>query len=136
MSSASATILCTFFQKGKCTKGTSCRFSHEAIAPAPPVLIQCTFFLAGKCTKGSSCRFAHEPIASVTASAPSAETVIDSVADSVIDPVTETDELTDEDFLNIAMYEYNEEENQDDENLEELDEMLFKLDQEWLIEAR
>ena len=118
-----STTPCTFFLKGKCTRGSSCPFSHK---PSAPVL--CKFFQSpGGCTRGSSCKFVHE-------SKVSAETKTETKTEAE----TETDELTPEDLLNIARFELDEDEDQDDEeNLEELDEMLFKLEQdEWLEEQK
>ena len=60
---------CSFFAKGSCTKGESCRFSHSLPAGggggAAAVTITksktiCSFFVKGICTKGDSCRFSHQ----------------------------------------------------------------------------
>jgi hypothetical protein len=63
---------CTFFQQGRCNKGASCQFSHDAPAsapapaPAPAASAasapakSCTFFQQGRCNKGVSCRFSHQ----------------------------------------------------------------------------
>ena len=58
---------CTFFQQGRCNKGPSCCFSHDAPSPAPvgggrapaPAPKPCHFFQKGRCNKGASCRFSH-----------------------------------------------------------------------------
>eukprot|EP00294_Goniomonas_avonlea_P004054 CAMPEP_0114560034 /NCGR_PEP_ID=MMETSP0114-20121206/11240_1 /TAXON_ID=31324 /ORGANISM="Goniomonas sp, Strain m" /LENGTH=258 /DNA_ID=CAMNT_0001745545 /DNA_START=1 /DNA_END=777 /DNA_ORIENTATION=- len=56
-----APFLCRFFSEGKCAKGTECRFSHQASAPAAPPR-PCRFFAVGSCTRGSNCSFSHEPV--------------------------------------------------------------------------
>ena len=63
-----AAPVCYAFQKGECTRGDSCRFSHGEAggggggggggwAGAPP----CYAFQKGECTRGDACRFSHDP---------------------------------------------------------------------------
>ena len=66
--------MCYAFQKGECTRGDACRFSHVegggggggggygggGGGGAPP----CYAFQKGECTRGDSCRFSHDPNAS------------------------------------------------------------------------
>ena len=70
----SAGPVCYAFQKGECTRGDACRFSHVegggggggggygggGGGGAPP----CYAFQKGECTRGDSCRFSHDPNAS------------------------------------------------------------------------
>ncbi|EJT69596.1 hypothetical protein GGTG_13212 [Gaeumannomyces tritici R3-111a-1] len=49
---------CTFFARGRCTRGASCPFVHE-VGPAPKPIKPCHYFAAGHCAHGNSCRFAH-----------------------------------------------------------------------------
>jgi hypothetical protein len=59
---------CFAFQRGNCTYGDSCRYSHD-IEPGsapPPAMgaggqrLMCHAFQQGDCKYGDSCRFAHE----------------------------------------------------------------------------
>ena len=132
MSFASTTTLCTFFIKGKCTKGMDCRFSHASIATAPSVSVPCSFFLAGKCTKGSGCRFAHEPLDSeplASGSPASGSPAFVPPPETEIE--TETDNLTPDDWLNIAAFwaDQDEDDEEDEENLDELDNVLSSIEQ-------
>jgi len=53
-------ILCRDFQKGKCTRGENCRFSHEAPPQQPAKEMEiCRDHLKGQCTRGDSCKFLH-----------------------------------------------------------------------------
>lgn len=63
---SSNTIYCMFQAKGKCHRGASCPFSHDASDFVPVQLENkirrlCKFFEAGRCTNGASCSFAHGP---------------------------------------------------------------------------
>ncbi|KAK0457701.1 uncharacterized protein EV420DRAFT_474129 [Desarmillaria tabescens] len=51
--------LCKYFQRGACTKGSSCLFSHNlsAAKAAPPVT--CPHFISGKCRYGDKCINLH-----------------------------------------------------------------------------
>lgn len=74
--------VCQNFQKGKCKRGSACRFRHVAATPAetarsssarewaPPARVErpaavvaevavCQNFRRGRCNRGASCRFAH-----------------------------------------------------------------------------
>ena len=42
--------VCSFYLKGKCTKGETCSLKH----PRP-----CKFYAKGNCLKGNQCTFAH-----------------------------------------------------------------------------
>ena len=63
----SAGPVCYAFQKGECTRGDACRFSHTeggggggggfGARPAAP----CYAFQKGECSRGDSCRFSHDP---------------------------------------------------------------------------
>lgn len=51
--------ICHAFQKGECSRGDSCRFSHDE-----QVAVQnrgiCYAFQKGDCSRGASCRFSHD----------------------------------------------------------------------------
>ncbi|XP_048532546.1 zinc finger CCCH domain-containing protein 25-like [Triticum urartu] len=51
--------ICYAFQKGECSRGDSCRFSHDE-----QVAVQgrgvCYAFQKGECSRGASCRFSHD----------------------------------------------------------------------------
>ncbi|KAL2610331.1 hypothetical protein R1flu_028904 [Riccia fluitans] len=51
-------VLCTHFMKGRCAKGDSCPFSHDAI----PLTKQepCKFLMSRSCLKGDGCPFSHD----------------------------------------------------------------------------
>jgi hypothetical protein len=46
--------VCGDFLKGRCTRGETCRFSHDK-GQGPP----CRDFLKGLCTRGDQCRYSH-----------------------------------------------------------------------------
>ncbi|KLU93108.1 hypothetical protein MAPG_12047, partial [Magnaporthiopsis poae ATCC 64411] len=48
---------CSFFARGRCSRGRSCPFLHELASPG-----LCRFFAAGRCTHGEECRFAHDGV--------------------------------------------------------------------------
>ena len=73
---------CVFFARGACRNGSTCSYSHAALAkpaaqdePASPSPLQapqaseniadtraqvpCHFFLSGRCLKGDGCPFSH-----------------------------------------------------------------------------
>jgi hypothetical protein len=52
---------CKFYNKGQCTKGAMCSFSHnleksDKIEKSEKV---CTFYMKGNCTRGEMCLFKH-----------------------------------------------------------------------------
>ena len=52
---------CYAFQRGECTRGDACRFSHDPNAEAPPrSSAPCYAFQRGECDRGDACRFSHE----------------------------------------------------------------------------
>ena len=56
--------VCKDFLNGRCMRGQSCKFSHEApegtaVAPQQEQPV-CKDFQNGMCTRGASCRFKHE----------------------------------------------------------------------------
>ncbi|KAF4951505.1 hypothetical protein FSARC_12899 [Fusarium sarcochroum] len=48
---------CSFFARGKCSKGTVCRFSHEEVSHPQET---CRFFARWYCMRGNACKFSHE----------------------------------------------------------------------------
>lgn len=56
--------ICFAFQRGECTRGDGCRFSHSEDGSAPPARHTgrglCFSFQRGVCGRGDSCRFSHE----------------------------------------------------------------------------
>lgn len=83
---------CSFFAKGACRNGASCRFSHDLIpggmppsqgppvpggAPPPPAggsidnRPLCRFFLQGTCRHGANCKFSHTGSAAAPGGGPS-----------------------------------------------------------------
>ena len=58
--------MCYAFQRGECTRGNRCKFSHNlehggSINKKAPLKPMCHDFLrTGKCERGSKCRFRHE----------------------------------------------------------------------------
>ncbi|KAL8366504.1 hypothetical protein RB595_005004 [Gaeumannomyces hyphopodioides] len=63
---------CTF-ARGRCTRGASCPYPHEA-GPAPRIPKPCRYFAAGHCNYGGACRFLHDHDKAVTAEAPPRKT--------------------------------------------------------------
>eukprot|EP00928_Gymnodinium_smaydae_P065348 TRINITY_DN4850_c0_g1_i2.p1 TRINITY_DN4850_c0_g1~~TRINITY_DN4850_c0_g1_i2.p1 ORF type:complete len:229 (-),score=27.82 TRINITY_DN4850_c0_g1_i2:253-939(-) len=60
----SRTKMCTFHAAGKCTRGSSCTFAHQAEELRPQLDLSktrpCKFFARGStCRKGQACPFAH-----------------------------------------------------------------------------
>lgn len=58
---------CSFFSRGECKSGDSCRFAHDSssknLVPIDISRKACSFFSRGECKSGDSCRFAHIPTA-------------------------------------------------------------------------
>ena len=54
-----STAPCYAFQRGECTRGDACRFSHDPNATAPKASGVCYAFQKGECTRGDACRFQH-----------------------------------------------------------------------------
>eukprot|EP00049_Salpingoeca_infusionum_P001246 m.46622 g.46622 ORF g.46622 m.46622 type:complete len:442 (+) comp10932_c0_seq6:226-1551(+) len=50
-------VLCEYFSRGKCTKGDTCRFSHDRATSRRITL--CKYFKAGHCEYGSKCKYDH-----------------------------------------------------------------------------
>ena len=61
---ASGDNMCYDFQRGECTRGNRCRFSHDpkhaGSASKIPVKPVCFAFKRGHCKLGDECRFRHE----------------------------------------------------------------------------
>ena len=61
--------VCFAFQKGECTRGDACRFSHTegggggggGFGASPRSSAPCYAFQKGECSRGDSCRFSHDP---------------------------------------------------------------------------
>ncbi|XP_003563222.1 zinc finger CCCH domain-containing protein 25 [Brachypodium distachyon] len=51
--------VCYAFQKGECSRGDSCRFSHDEQVAVQARGI-CYAFQKGECNRGASCRFSHD----------------------------------------------------------------------------
>ena len=56
--------MCTFYAKGTCRNGASCRFRHIGGSAAPQPVPStrrsvCKHYAIGRCTKGASCRYMH-----------------------------------------------------------------------------
>mmetsp|Transcript_8140 Transcript_8140/g.25110 ORF Transcript_8140/g.25110 Transcript_8140/m.25110 type:complete len:345 (-) Transcript_8140:15-1049(-) len=57
-------VLCKFFLRGACQKGSACTFSHE-VQGMPTVPVEkklrtpCRFYELGQCMRGPACKFAH-----------------------------------------------------------------------------
>eukprot|EP00976_Prorocentrum_cordatum_P070021 1179775-Prorocentrum_minimum.AAC.2 len=49
---------CYDFAKGKCTRGSSCRFSHDQSLEERKDA-ECFDFKRGQCKRGDACRFSH-----------------------------------------------------------------------------
>eukprot|EP00041_Stephanoeca_diplocostata_P030136 m.904352 g.904352 ORF g.904352 m.904352 type:complete len:411 (-) comp23695_c0_seq20:2190-3422(-) len=49
--------ICSFHVRGKCSKGSTCQFSHDTKGSQPHNV--CRFFLSGHCAYGKACRFDH-----------------------------------------------------------------------------
>ncbi|KAI5809430.1 hypothetical protein BZA77DRAFT_298002 [Pyronema omphalodes] len=97
---------CVFFLQNRCTKGSSCTFSHagswRASGQPPPrtevnivprnkpperLFVPCKFFQNGYCSRGTSCLYAHvAPIEQPTASinAPDRVTEVEQKSDTII----------------------------------------------------
>ena len=52
--------VCFAFVKGNCTRGDSCRFSHNKDAAPPKASGVCYDWQKGVCERGDACRFLHE----------------------------------------------------------------------------
>jgi hypothetical protein len=50
---------CAHFQRGTCTFGDKCKYSHEP-APASKKTALCHFFAQGKCYHGHNCKYSHD----------------------------------------------------------------------------
>lgn len=58
------TRMCTFHARGRCTRGSTCKFAHESqeLQPVPDLhkTRPCLAFLrAGRCREGNACQYAH-----------------------------------------------------------------------------
>lgn len=65
-------VICSFFAKGYCARGSDCRYKHveeglesqeeqrpaAVIRPAHPKPV-CTFYAQGRCRNGAQCHFEH-----------------------------------------------------------------------------
>merc|ERR1711879_566794 len=52
--------VCRDAMRGRCTRGSSCRYYHPPDAPEPVGREVCRDFMRGRCTRGPSCRYLHE----------------------------------------------------------------------------
>ena len=78
-SSTAPPTTCSFYLRGNCKAGASCKFSHViAATPATPSRV-CSFFLKGTCTRGNSCQFSHDSVVPPPAPAGAAPVVIAAV---------------------------------------------------------
>ncbi|EFX05021.1 hypothetical protein CMQ_5283 [Grosmannia clavigera kw1407] len=53
---------CTYYNRGNCLRGMTCRFSHEGTPQQLPAIRAqnpCHFFARGRCRNGATCRFSH-----------------------------------------------------------------------------
>eukprot|EP00931_Biecheleriopsis_adriatica_P063006 TRINITY_DN38093_c0_g1_i1.p1 TRINITY_DN38093_c0_g1~~TRINITY_DN38093_c0_g1_i1.p1 ORF type:complete len:461 (+),score=80.77 TRINITY_DN38093_c0_g1_i1:79-1461(+) len=58
---ADKTLFCTFWQRGRCDKGESCRYAHSAEEKRKACsTIRCQFQVNGRCRLGSNCLYLHE----------------------------------------------------------------------------
>jgi len=60
----SATLCRNIRERGECSWGDQCQFSHQQLSPAPAVsrpvkVVMCQDFRLGQCTRGEQCSFAH-----------------------------------------------------------------------------
>ncbi|KAJ7760435.1 hypothetical protein B0H16DRAFT_572533 [Mycena metata] len=60
-------VPCLFFQRGKCSRGKSCPFSHTVpntsnIKNTINASMRCKFFIQGSCRKGDSCPYFHDAV--------------------------------------------------------------------------
>jgi CCCH-type zinc finger len=46
-------VICRFYQKGRCNRGSSCRYSHTGFRAV------CRFYAIGRCKKGDECEYKH-----------------------------------------------------------------------------
>ena len=79
--SAGTSEICRKFLLGQCTRGESCKYSHNTSArsessssltdlkgPTPKrvAVAECNLFKAGKCSRGESCKFSHAVLVAAT----------------------------------------------------------------------
>ena len=67
---SAAPQVCSFFQQGRCTKGTSCPFLHVKV-PKDLSVIPCVHFANGRCRNGDACPYAHGPVFGAKIASPS-----------------------------------------------------------------
>ena len=64
---------CVYHMKGRCVRGTTCKFSHAPDTPRDSPSVHgaiCEFYKRGCCRFGDQCRLYHPPLASQAIPAP------------------------------------------------------------------
>ena len=60
-------VICKYYMEGKCSKGSSCTFSHVLQPHKTPEQVRsqnaaviCSFYRLGQCMKGTNCLYSHD----------------------------------------------------------------------------